>query len=250
MNEKSKFYPFCIALIGLFCFWWTFSWLINSVALPSPITVAHHIYHSSLQDIGGHLLVSLYRVFISLALSLLIGMPLGLISGHYERIDRYISPLIYLLYPVPKIVLLPLILVLVGIGDLSKILTITLIVFFQILVTTRDATKTLSPKLIDSVISMGAGKKDLYCHVLVPACLPKIFTCLRISLGTALAVLFLAETYATQFGIGFYIMDALARFEYVEVYAGICAMSLMGLVLYIALDWAEAIICPWVSTKS
>ncbi len=82
-------------------------------------------------------------------------------------------------------------------------------------------------------------------HVFIPACLPKIFTSLRISLGTAMAVLFLTETFATVRGIGFFILDASMRGRYQEVFAGIIAMSLMGLILFMIVDFLEKKICPW-----
>jgi len=154
--------------------------------------------------------------------------------------------MIYLTYPVPKVVLLPVFLIILGIGDVSKIVLITLIAFYLILVTTRDAAKNLERGYISSVQSLGAGSWDLYIHVFLPGCLPAILTSLRLGLGTAMAVLFLVETYATQEGIGFFIMDSMSRLNYEDMFAGIIGMGLMGFFLYLILDKVENLLCRWV----
>ncbi|HOV80601.1 MAG TPA: ABC transporter permease subunit, partial [Bacillota bacterium] len=125
---------------------------------------------------------------------------------------------------------------------------ISVIVFFQILVTTRDAARQINKSMIDSVISLGAGELQIYRHVIYPSCLPKIMTSLRISLGTAIAVLFFSETVANRGGIGgigYYVMEAWARLEGKEMFAGIIAMGIMGFVLYLFLDWLEKKCCTW-----
>lgn len=153
--------------------------------------------------------------------------------------------MIYLLYPLPKIVFLPVVMILLGLGDLSKIFLITLVVFFQILVTTRDAARNVSHAKILAVVSLGAGRLDIYRHVIWPAIIPEIFTALRIGSGTAIAVLFFAESFASSEGLGYYIMDAWTRSAYQEMFAGIIAMGLLGYLLYAGLDALDKKICPW-----
>jgi ABC-type nitrate/sulfonate/bicarbonate transport system permease component len=116
--------------------------------------------------------------------------------------NKLFSPLIYLLYPIPKVVFLPILLLFFGIGDLSKIAIIFLILFFQILVLVRDQAAAIRPELIQSVRSLGAGRRALFRFVYLPASLPAILTALRQSVGTAVAVLYIAELFATQKGLG------------------------------------------------
>ena len=120
-----------------------------------------------------------------------------------------------------------------------------MIVFFQILATTRDGARNLEKEYIASVKSLGASSWDLYAHVYFPGTLPEILTSLRLGLGTAMAVLFLTETYATQQGIGYYIMDALSKMAYIDMFAGIIAMALMGFFLYLLIDAIEKRVCVW-----
>jgi NitT/TauT family transport system permease protein len=158
------------------------------------------------------------------------------------------SKIIYLLYPIPHVVLLPLVILLFGIGDLSKIVLIGLIVFFQILVTTRDAARAIHPNYLLTMRTLGASRAQIYRHVIWPATLPRILTALRISIGTAVAILFFVESFATTRGLGFVIMDAWGQADYERLYAGIVAMAALGLCLYLLLDLVEERVCRWTRT--
>jgi len=240
---KKLNYLWVIALLVIM--WWSLSALLETAALPSP-WLAFASFFSSLQDgLLVHIEVSLYRVLSSLVLATLLGVPLGLFLGKNPQVDKYVALLIYLTYPIPKVVFMPILLILLGIGDVSKIVLITLIVFYQILVTTRDAAKNFKKEYVLSVQSLGATSGELYRHVYLPGCLPAILTSLRLGLGTALAVLFLVETYATQKGVGYFIMNALSRMAYEEMFAGIIAMGAIGYVLYLILDVTEKFLCSW-----
>lgn len=234
------------SVIILLAGWWLLALVLNSPAVPPPLGALKCFLASLRGDLSIHLGVSLYRVLVSLMLAAVLGVPLGILLGKNPDLDARISPMIYLTYPVPKVVFMPIFLILLGIGDISKIVLITLIIFYQILVTTRDAAKNLEKGYISSVRSLGGGSRDLYLHVFLPGCLPSILTSLRLGLGTAMAVLFLAETYATRKGIGFFIMDSLSRMNYEEMFAGIIAMGLMGFFLYVILDKTEKLLCGWV----
>jgi len=142
-------------------------------------------------------------------------------------------------------VLLPLIIILFGIGNFSKIFLIALIVFFQILVTTRDAARTIHRNYFHAMQTLGATRLQIYRHVILPASLPKILTALRISIGTAVAILFFVESFATTTGLGYIIMDSWGRADYVALYTGISCMALLGFALYLLLDRLERRLCAW-----
>lgn len=227
--------------------WQLFSLLLDTPVFPPPWDAFQSLTATFQTDIWGHLQVSLYRVAVSLLIAALLGVPLGLFLGKNKKADELSAPIIYLTYPIPKVVFLPIFLILLGIGNISKIVMITIIVFYQILVTTRDAAKNLQKEYILSVRSLGATERDLYRHVYFPACLPAILTSLRLGLGTAMAVLFLVETYATREGIGFFIMESWSSLAYDKMFAGIIAMGLMGFIIYLLLDACERILCSWVN---
>ncbi|MCL5058350.1 MAG: ABC transporter permease subunit [Actinobacteria bacterium] len=247
---RLKHFPvnYTAAVIFLLALWEITSLLLNRPYFPGPYASLLVFAHEMGKDLWAHLLVSTARVVTSLAAALAPAVILGMVLGREQRLDRYASPLIYLTYPVPKIIFLPLVITLLGLGELSKIFLISVIVFFQILVTTRDASRQVSRGMVDSVLSLGAGELQIYRHVIYPACLPKILTALRISLGTAIAVLFFSETIANRGGIGgigYYMMEAWSRMEWDAMFAAIIAMGIMGFALYIFLEWLEKRVCPW-----
>lgn len=214
-------------------FWQGLSWLIRSPVLPSPLDVIPVFVISLGGDLGLHFLASAARVSISILLAVVTAVPAGLALGQAPKLNRVFDPLIAIIYPIPKIVFLPVIYILMGITDISKIFLIAIIVFFQILVVVRDEAANLSPELILSVRSIGAGRRALFRYVYLPASLPAVLTALRISIGTAVAVLFIAEQSLTTWGLGYYIIvETYQVLLYLEMYAGILAMALLGLILY------------------
>lgn len=242
---EKRFGSYLAATIFLLLLWHLVSSCLSDPVLPGPGQAIRALIIDFDKGISRHVLFSAFRVTVSILLSTLLAVPLGLALGRETRIDRFLAPVIYLVYPIPKIIFLPIVFSFFGLGNWTKILLISLVVFFQVLVTTRDAARSVEKPLIYSVISLGASRKDIYWHVVLPACLPDIFTALRIGLGTAIAVLFITETFASREGIGFYLMDTWSRLAFDKMYAGVIAMALLGLSLYILLDWLERKICRW-----
>jgi ABC-type nitrate/sulfonate/bicarbonate transport system permease component len=236
-----------IAILVLVLLWEGVSLLVRQPILPSPLKVAiTFIRELSNGDLTENFIASLWRVVASTALAVATAAPAGLILGQSKRLNAFFSPVVYLLYPVPKVVLVPVVLLFFGIGDLPKIVIIFLILFFQILVLVRDQAANIRPELIQSVRSLGAGRRALFRFVYLPASLPAILTALRQSVGTAVAVLYVAELFATQRGLGYYIYyNGSTLLNYPAMYAGIVALSLMGLGLYFSVDWLERRLCPW-----
>ncbi len=232
-----------LALLGG---WAALAILVHRPILPSPWTVLAVLWRELPGELGRHFLVSFYRVVASIALATVLAAPLGLILGQSSRLDRLAAPFIYLLYPIPKVVLVPIVLLFLGVGELPKIVIITMILFFQILVLVRDAAAGIRPELLLSVRSLGAGRRALWRFVYLPATFPAILTAVRQSIGTAVAVLYIAELFATRYGLGYYIyVQGNTLFDYPRMYAGIVAMSLLGLGLYFSVDAAERHVCRW-----
>ena len=239
-----------LAILALFICCQIVAWMVNQPILPSPIAVIPAFFGEFRNGLWEHFIVSLWRVVASTGLAIALASPAGLILGQSPRLNAIFSPVIYLLYPIPKVVLVPVLILLLGLGDLPKIAIIFIILFFQILVLVRDQAASLRPELIQSVRSLGAGRRALFRFVYLPASLPAILTALRQSVGTAVAVLYVAELFATQRGLGYYIyFKGSTLFDYPAMYAGIIAMSLLGLGLYFTVDWLERKLCPWQFVK-
>jgi ABC-type nitrate/sulfonate/bicarbonate transport system permease component len=237
-----------LATLVLLLLWWGVALLVNQPLLPTPLEVTETFVLEMFQgELLSHFLTSLWRVVAGTLLSILLAAPAGLALGQYRRVNQFFSPLIYILYPIPKVVFVPVILLFLGVGDVSKIFIIFLILFFQILVLVRDQAASLRPELIQSVRSLGAGRRALFRFVYLPASLPGILTALRQSIGTAVAVLYITELFATQKGLGYYIyFNGSTLLNYPAMYAGVVAMSILGLALYFAVDLLEYRLTPWV----
>jgi NitT/TauT family transport system permease protein len=236
-----------LTILVLLLLWEVAALLLRQPILPAPTQVAVAFGREIARgNLPKHFIASLWRVVASTLLAILIAAPLGLILGQSRHLNGLFSPAIYLLYPIPKVVLVPIVLLFFGIGDTPKIIIIFLILFFQILVLVRDQAAGIRPELIQSVRSLGAGRRALFRFVYVPASLPAILTALRQSVGTAVAVLYVAELYATQVGLGYYIyFNGSTLFDFPAMYAGIIALSLMGFGLYFTVDWLEHRVAPW-----
>ncbi|WP_217907630.1 MULTISPECIES: ABC transporter permease [Desulfosediminicola] len=223
-------------LIGLamfFMLWQIGAMLLNRPILPSPLVVVPLFCQTIFGELGLHLLASSARVLAAIFIATALAAPTGLLLGQMPQVDRVVAPLIAIIYPIPKIIFLPVIYVVMGISDFSKITLIAIIIFFQILVVVRDEASCLRKELILSVRSLGAGRMALFRYVYLPATLPAVLTALRVSVGTAIAVLFIAEQSLTQYGLGYYIVvETYQVLMYPEMYTGILAMGLLGVALY------------------
>jgi ABC-type nitrate/sulfonate/bicarbonate transport system permease component len=241
---RRRWYHYLIGVGLLLIGWEALALALAIPAFPRVMEALGALVQESLRGpLLSHAGVSLYRVAAATALSLVLGVPLGLYLGRSG--GPIGSVLLYLAHPVPKVVFLPVILVVLGLGDGAKIFLIFLVIFFQIVVTVRDAAAAVPSGLIRSVRSLGGGEWHVYRHVVIPASLPSIFTALRLSSGTAVAVLFFAETYATQYGLGAYVWDAWSARMFDRMFAGVLAMALLGFGFYLLFDWMERRLCPW-----
>lgn len=242
MKRRDVFY----AAIGVLAAWQAAAMIVDQPILPAPSAVLVVF----VKELGNGLLVhfgtSLWRVTAGMLLSVLVAAPAGLLIGGSKTLNRFLSPIIYLLYPIPKVVFVPVVLLFLGIGDTAKITLIFLILFFQIVVLVRDQAIGIAPQLLQSLQSLGAGRRALFRFVYLPASLPAILTALRQSIGTAVAVLYISELFATKYGLGYYIyFQGSTLFNYPAMYAGVVAMSLLGLGMYFGVDWLERKLCPW-----
>jgi NitT/TauT family transport system permease protein len=142
MKRKELLYA-VLALLGI---WLILAWLVDQPILPSPTDVAVTFVEEIISgELPQHFAASLWRVLVSTMLAIAVAAPIGLILGQSKRLDSLFSPVIYLLYPIPKVVLVPIVLLFFGIGNFPKIVIIFMILFFQILVLVRDRAASIQP---------------------------------------------------------------------------------------------------------
>ncbi|GKU26544.1 ABC transporter permease [Clostridium folliculivorans] len=245
MKALKKIKLFVQGFVLFNILWYLLASIIHMRVLPKPTDVYLNIGNIFSEKLYIHVLVSLYRVGYGLSVSLFIGIVIGLLMAYSKVWNKILNPLVYFTYPIPKTALLPVVMLLFGLGDLSKIFIIVLILVFQIIVAVRDSVLNIPSETYNPLRSLGASKLQIFIHITLPAILPELLTSVRLSIGTALSILFFAEGYGTQYGMGYYILDAWSRIDYNEMYAGIIILSLLGFCLFILIDIFEETACSW-----
>lgn len=229
-----------INLIWLIAFLW-----MHTPVIPNPVLVYQNFGSAFTDDMLLHILYSLRRIAIGLAMSLAVGIPVGIIMAYSEKANKILYPLIYFSYPIPKTALLPIAMLVWGMRDGSKIAIIFLIIVFQVIVSVRDSVKNIDPSLYGVTVSAGANQGQIIRYITLPAILPELLTSIRISLGTAVSILFFVEGYGTKYGMGYFIVDAWSRINYIDMYIGIIVISVIGFALFVAVDFISDQLCRW-----
>ncbi|WP_425059573.1 Putative aliphatic sulfonates transport permease protein SsuC [Sporomusa carbonis] len=245
MTDRGAKVWYIYGILTFFILWYAVAALVKLPIIPTPWVVMLNLVKIFAPKIAIHACYSLWRIVAGVFLSVIVGIPVGLCMGYFARWDRALSPVIYLTYPIPKIALLPIMMLIFGLGDLSKILMIFLIIIFQVIVSVRDGVKSIPKETYYPLYSLGAGFMDVLREILIPASMPKFLTSLRVAMATAISVLFFTETFGTQYGMGYFIMDAWMRVNYLEMYSGIVVLSSIGLILFGAIDYLERKLCHW-----
>lgn len=175
-----------------------------------------------------HAGASLMRSLPGFALGSALGIALGLAAGVSRRFDETLSPAIFLTYPVPKIVMLPLFMLWFGIGDLSKILIIALACLYPTFVNAYYGAKATRTILVWSALNMGASSARIFRRIVVPSALPQIFAGLRVSLALSFIVMFAAEMINSRSGLGHLIQAAESSLRFDLMYVSLLTIAILG----------------------
>jgi NitT/TauT family transport system permease protein len=180
--------------------------------------IYHDLYVSGIEFIAGYFLAAV------------IGIPFGIITGWYKRMSYVFDPFINAGNATPRVALLPLVIIWLGIGILSKVGIIFLGAVFSILINTRDGVKTTPANLLNAARSFGASEWMVFKTVVVPSTIPFILTGLRLAVGRALVGVLVGELYAATAGIGFMITVAGATFQTDKVFVGVLIFAISGMI--------------------
>ena len=183
---------------------------------------------------------SLLRAYAGFSIGASAGVLIGLSAGMSRRIEGFFDPLVSLAYPVPKIAVLPILMVWLGLGDASKIAVIALGVFFPTYINAYYGAKGVPKLHLWSARNMGASRLQTLLKVVVPAAAPQTLTGLRIGIALAFIVLFAAEMVASKTGLGYLIIRAEDSLRYDLMYAAILTIGALGFANDRALAWLRA----------
>lgn len=245
MKRTNAIAHLALGMLLLHAIWLGLYLAIATPVLPAPWAVYRHLAGQWDGDLWIHLVASAWRIIQGIGYSLIIAFTLALLMYRYRTIRQVLEPLIYFTYPIPKLALLPVVMILMGLGEATKVTMIVLIILFQMVVGIRDGFKGIPRESQALMRSLGASWGQQLRHLLLPAITPSLLGALRIAIGTAVSVLFVTETYGTTTGMGYYIIDAWMRVDYLEMYGAIALLSLIGFLLFVLTDLVEHILCRW-----
>ena len=196
-------------------------------------------------DLGGEVLITLTRLVVAFAVAAAPGVPLGLLMGMLRPVREAVEPYIAFLFPVPKIALLPFLLILLGVGEPAFVLTGALSAFFQITISTLAGVQTMDPRLLDVGRNYGARGARLFTRVILPAALPSIFTGLRLGIGLALVAIVAVEFIAAKSGLGHLVYRHWQTLSTPEMYGAFVLVGALGLGLTRGLRALQARTLVW-----
>ena len=251
MTSWQKSYPNWVSIVSILCLLaiWELicqSGVVSSLFLPAPTAIISAFLQMIADgEIGVSLAASLYRILAGFFIGSLVGLAVGLVTGTSALMDKIGTPIVNAIYPIPKIALLPLFILWLGIGELSKVTIIALGMFFPVAMNTYSGVKNVDTLLLKVAASFNASWWMTMKSVVLPNALPMIFAGLRLAAGTSLLLLVAAEMIAAQVGIGALILHYGDLMITDRLMAGVIVLSLLGLVFNLILQFLERKAIPW-----
>lgn len=248
LEKKVPIYASFLGIAGILVLWEIISSLniVSPLFLPAPSAIVMTGWDMLLSgEIYDNLMASLFRIVIGYAIGAAFGILIGLILGFFKWADAIGTPIVYSIYPIPKIALLPLFILWLGIGEFSKVTIIALGVFFPVVINTFSGVKSVDQMLIKAAVTFGSSPVNIIRKVILPGSLPMIFAGLKLAAGTSLLLLVSAEMIAAQKGIGSMVLHYGNLMITSKLMVGVVVLSLLGLTFNRVLQWLEYRLIPW-----
>ena len=219
--------------------------------IPAPLKVLERIIYTMQNPVGrvmtlpGHLLVSLKRVLTGFGLAAFLGIVIGIAMGRSDIIKAIIRPLFEIVRPIPGVAWIPLSIVWFGIGETAKIYIIFISGFVNIVVNTFAGAKQVDNSILNVAYMLGASKFQTFLRVVIPYCVPYIFSGLQVGLSTCWMAVLAAEMVSATEGIGWVITAGQQNGDMTQIFVGIIAIAVTGLALAAVMRAMEHILCRW-----
>ncbi|MFD1927938.1 ABC transporter permease [Sporosarcina siberiensis] len=222
------------------------SGLIDIRFFPPPSSILGTFYGLLTSgELAGHIGVSLYRILVGFLLGVIPGIVIGLLMGLYSPIRHFVSPIVMALMPIPTLALLPIIIILFGIGDLSKVVTIAGSVFFPVVINTVAGVINIDSIYLDVAKNYGAGRVNFFMKIALPGALPVMLEGIQMGQAIALLTIVAAEMMGATSGIGFLIWTSYKAFLLQEMYVGLILISFFGYMFSLLLRAIQKKMLPW-----
>ncbi len=220
--------------------------VVDTRVLSSPMLILKSLMPLVLSgELLYNTLVSVERVLLGFVAGGIPGILIGVSMGLSPLVRSAIEPMIQATYPIPKLAIMPLILLIFGLGETSKVFTIAIGVFYLVVINSMAGVLHIEKIYLDVARNFGASRKDFYLTVALPGALPMIFTGLKLGMGMALILVVAAEMSAAKAGVGWMIWRAYDMFAIEQMFVALMILSVLGYLFSIVLDVAEHRIVPW-----
>ena len=224
--------------------------LLDVRFFPAPSEIFYHLFFVSPDEgILMDIVFSVYRISVGYIAGCSLGILLGVGMGLSPFLRMMFYPLIMVTYPIPKIAVLPLIMLIFGIGDLSKIVVVVIGSFFLVLMNTLHGVDSLAQIYHDVAKVYKISRRNFIFKIVIPGSLPSIFTGLKLAIGYSLVIVVAAEFSGADKGIGYLIWQSWETFSIKSMYAGIFVIGVLGFIFSYALDLLERKLVPWKDQK-
>ncbi len=220
-------------------------WVNSTYLSPPSAVVSALIALLKSGDLIKHLLISLQRALVGMAVAVSFGMIFGLFIGYFKKIEGYLDALFQSFRQMSAFALFPVFILLFGVGELSKTIIIFWASLWPILLNTINGVKNVDTLLVQSAKSMGASQKFIFLRVILPAAAPDIFTGIRLGGSYCVMSLVAAEMIGATSGLGYLILYSQETFNIPDMYAGIVGLAIMGLGINYALKLIEKSFSSW-----
>jgi NitT/TauT family transport system permease protein len=244
----SRYYSVLLVLVA-----WEIAALVinNAVFLPTPTAVAAVLGQLVMSgELAEHTSVSMFRAVSGFVLAAILGIPLGIAMGRYRSWENFWNPLVSLTYPVPKIGLIPLFILWLGIGNISKIAMILAAAIYPVVLSTYSGVKGTPTYIVWSARSLGASEVEVLRKIVFPYALPHILTGLRLAMGISWILLFAAEMIAAQSGLGWLILYAERMLDTPTVFASLATIAVLGFLFDRAILAISQRLCGWYTERT
>lgn len=247
MGEARAVGYTCVSLAIVIGVWWLVVWAadVPQYVLPTPGAVFQRIVESWTGQLFGASLVTGKETLIGFAVAIGVAVPLAVVITYSSLAERFLYPLMVSSQVIPKVAIAPLFVVWFGFGLAPKVLIAFLIAFFPIVIDTTVGLRSVDPGMIHLARSMGASEMQTFRKVRLPNGLPSFFGGLKVAVTLAVIGAVVGEFVGSSNGLGYVLITATGNVDTPLVFASIVMMSLIGIVLFAALELLERIATPW-----
>jgi len=243
----------CISIGALFLFWYLgtrykFEFYIRFKNVPTPYEVYQQLTQVGLSNkYLVNIAISVRRILLGFAIATVIGVPLGLVIGKYQRVRDFFMPVVEIMRPIPAIAWVPMSIMLWPNNEASIVFITFIGAFFPILLNTIHGVHSLDGVLVRAARCLGASEIRLFLNVILPGSLPHIFTGLAVGMGVAWVSLIAAEMISGQFGVGYFTWEAYSLVDYPAIVLGMITIGVLGLACSGIIRMAGVLLMPWLA---